>query len=212
MIGLLRNKYAAAHGSTRIPAVRHEVCNDADFCIMDKMAHIVCASLDGGVGVYDNNSKRYDMTIIDFEDFVNQFKSSNPAGKGKKCDFILYDDRDAYIILNELSALDAKYLDDHKVDGENKEGKRSHAIRQIQESIDKLIVSPDIRSYMDRRARRIGLFSYRINEADNIPKEIQQSMTKFGMVKNSFSNVSASIFSNGFVFEQRIYPTPFKLE
>ncbi len=212
MIGLLQNKYAAAHGSTRIPAVRHEVCNDADFCIMDKKAHIVCASLDDGVGVYDNNSKRYGITIIDFEKFVNEFKPSTAAGRGKKCDFILYDNQEAYVILNELSELDAKYLEGHEVYGENKEGKRSHAIRQIQESIDKLVVSSDIRSYMDRKARRIGLFSYRINEDDSIPKEIQQSMTKFGMVKNSFSNVSAPIFSNGFVFEQRIYPTPFKLE
>ena len=208
MKDLLYNYYGKAFGSNLRHDVKYENCSESYFEIKDRDINIACNKGEG-VSAFLNPSCK-SIVIIDFENFVNQWRGN--AGKGKKCDFILYDE-DEYIILNELTYCKPEYLDQHTNDGPISLGKRSIALKQIQSTIDKLHNVNEIKTYIDKTPKKIGLFSYKINECSELNETISKSNVKFNSIKAIFSNISSeSGLTDGFVFEQRVYPIPFEFE
>lgn len=208
MKDLLYNYYGIAYNSL----VKHDVtsveCGEIKFEIKDKEDQIVCKK-GNGISVFSNPRKKK-ITIIDFEDYINKWRGQ--AGQGKRCDFILYDDVD-YVVLNELTTCQERFLDNHYRDGREVTGKRSHAICQIQESINKLCHVPEIDDYINKKPNKVGLFSYKIKEDANVANEVNNTMAQFRSVNRIYENVSSSnVFTKGFVFEQRIYPEAFNFK
>lgn len=208
MKDLLYNYYGRAYNSP----IRHEAksveCEEIIFEIKDKEDQIVCKNGEG-ISVF-SNPRQDKITIIDFEDYINKWRGQ--AGQGKRCDFILYDEVD-YIVLNELTMCKEYFLDEHERDGIKVAGKRSHAISQIQESINKLCHVPEINDFIEEKRNKIGLFSYRIKEDACVAKEVNNAMALFKSVNTIYENISSSdVFTNGFMFEQRIYPKAFNFK
>lgn len=204
---LLKAYYGRAYGSPLTGVVRCEYSQDSYFEIKDRQEQIVCPS-GTGVSVLSNPQRRL-ITIVDFENFIGSWRGN--AGTGQRCDFLIYDGTD-YVVFNELSCCRLLYVEDQLPEDGNgglRKGKRSKAFMQIRESIEKLYAVPQIAEYMDRIPNRVGLFSYRTNDAEN--SIVGNSFRSFGRVKQIFSNIRLEeSLPYGFVSEQRIYPDSFE--
>lgn len=205
---LLHDYYGPAYNSPLRHEVKYVECTDKQFEIKDKVDQIVCRSGEG-IAVFGNPSGKK-IVIIDFENYVNQYRGQ--AGLGERCDFILYDGDDV-VVLNELTECKERFLEEHESDGEVVKGKRSKAISQIQASISKLYHSDELKKYIDSKNNKIGLFSYKLKSDVSVANSINVAMAKFRTVNQIFADISSEeVFTDGFVFEQRIYPMSFDFQ
>lgn len=194
--------------------VLHKTVNEPKFEISDQVPDIVCLP-DTGIAQYTNVNV-LDIIIINYEKYINQYGSGIEAGKGLKCDFIVYEDTNRSIfLLNELTQCKNIYLDTHQQEKEKVEGKRDKSVRQLNDTITKLMNVPVINGYINSFTKRVGLFSYKLTDqsfgTDQMENPFIQSIANFAMPQNIVSNISGAHLKDGFVFEQRIYPISFDL-
>ncbi len=154
MIELLKNQYISYlnsrkphlspfDGSSLI--VRAENVSDEYFDIQDKKATIK-QPLGMGSATYHNPGLK-DITIIDYEDLLNQLPFDLQKGV-ERCDFVVYDEtEDSFFILNELSQ------------SSSSKNKISDARRQLHKAAFYFSEIADINNFVNRRSRRICVFS-----------------------------------------------------
>ena len=152
-----------------------------------------------------SNPQQKRIYIIDFEHYIDSFKGSSQASKGKKCDFILSDlDTQSWIVLNELST------------GNNPENKRDTAQLQFDSTIEKL--SLDKKEQVDGNAHFLSQFTYRVAllsyrfESSEGESAVAKGISGFNKPTQIAGNVTLEgCLPEGFVWVQCIYPTPFEL-
>ena len=209
MIRLLQTAYPNHYGAKwkDVYSVRFEHTDLASFSIKDNKPTIIQEEENDAVSLYVN-PERKNITIVDWEAYVNQYSNALYAGEGKKCDFLVYDDRRDKFILDELTYSQEKYI----IGIGNRIGKRIKARIQLSDSINKLCSVPEIQNYVSTFERRIALFSYRIVESsdDDI---MAASMAAFSAPTKLLGNIEEETPSmpHGFVYHQHIYPNPFVL-
>ena len=94
MIKLLQTAYPSHYGAKwkDVYSVRFEHTYLASFAIKDNKPTIIQDEENSAVSLYVNPEGK-NITIVDWEAYVNQYTNALCAGEGKKCDFIVYDDR-----------------------------------------------------------------------------------------------------------------------
>ena len=190
-----------------VQSVRFEHTNLTSIAIKDKKTTIIQEDENDAVSLYVNPEEK-DITIVDWEAYVDQYTNALCAGEGKKCDFIVYDDRRDKFILDELTYSHEKYI----IGIGNRIGKRIKARIQLSESINKLYSVPEIQNYISAFEKRIALFSYRIAESSD-DEIMSTSMAAFSAPTRLLGDIEeeSSSMPHGFVYHQHIYPTPFEL-
>lgn len=189
--------------------IRREQRSKGKFEIKDKEPKIV--QFHGkGVSVI-NNTAEIPVEIVDFESYIDLLDSAD-GEIGRKCDFIInpiagYD----FIIFNELTESETQYIKPFvsPSSGEAKEGKLSYAKKQLENSIELFYkVNP---VFLERYTRKIALFSCKLT--DTKPNNaMAQSIRGFRKPQKIFSNIRANqLLTHGFIFEQRIYNTEYKI-
>ena len=117
-------------------------------------------------------------------------------------------------MLNELTCSKDVYVDPYESKGKPCEGKRIHAVNQINHTLEVLNNVASIKTYIDSFKEKVGLFSCRLTSlSDNVKTENsgQKSMKMFLNSVKTVSNIQTqNLLSSGFLFEQRIYPEVFK--
>ncbi|MGP1460289.1 MAG: hypothetical protein ACTTKF_01745 [Bacteroides sp.] len=148
-----------------------------------------------------SNPQQKRIYIIDFEHYIDSFKGSSQASKGKKCDFILSDlDTQSWIVLNELST------------GNNPENKRDTAQLQFDSTIEKLSLDKNTpRPFLSQFTYKVALLSYRFSSREG-ESAVAKGISGFNKPTQIAGNVTLEgCLPEGFVMVQRIYPAPFEL-
>jgi hypothetical protein len=141
MIELLLEAFPKHYKSTKRfteSQIHHTTLNLDSFELNDINAVGICNESEGSI-VFSNKENR-NITIINFEKYLNLFKSDTKVGSGKRCDFIIYDILEPYqnFILTELTRSKEDFLGEHLRDGTKQPGKRAYAVIQLSDSIAKL--------------------------------------------------------------------------
>lgn len=209
MIKLLQTAYPSHYGAKwkDVYSVRFEHTYLASFAIKDNKPTIIQDEENSAVSLYVNPEGK-NITIVDWEAYVNQYTNALCAGEGKKCDFIVYDDRGDKFILDELTYSQEKHI----IGIGSRIGKRIKARIQLSESINKLYSVPEIQAYISAFEKRIALFSYRIAESSD-DEIMSTSMAAFSAPTRLLGNIEEETPSmpHDFVYHQHIYPNPFEL-
>lgn len=152
-----------------------------------------------------SNPQQKRIYIIDFEHYIDSFKGSSQASKGKKCDFILSDlDTQSWIVLNEL------------YEGDNPDNKLEKARAQLKSTIGKLCLDKDEQAdgnahFLSQFTYKVALFSYRF-ESSKVESAVAKGISGFNKPTLIVGNVTLEApLPEGFVMVQRIYPAPFEL-
>lgn len=211
LIDFLKKDYSSHFGlewKEETMQVRREQRPKGKFEIRDGQPQIVQYT-GQGVSVINNNSE-IDVEIIDFEYYINIFHDT-AAGMGRKCGFIInpiagYD----FIIFNELTASEKRYIMPFTSPetGEEKEGKLAYAKKQLEISIEKFY---SVNDFIDNYKKKVALFSYRLT--DGKPKSyMTRSVKAFRKPLKISSNIRANeLLRHGFIFEQRLYDDEYKI-
>jgi hypothetical protein len=137
------------------------------------------------------------IEIIDFESYLKQYNEEGVL----RCDFVIGPIAgDAFIVFNELTKSEGQYLVD----------KRQHATEQLKASIKRFY--EDGENLLDGYKKKVVLFSFRPRSTEQ-PEEylVAESKEKFGKPDETNEDLQES-FPHGFIFEQRLYPTPYIIE
>ncbi|MCK9170858.1 MAG: hypothetical protein M0P01_10630 [Treponema sp.] len=125
-----------------------ETTAEEAFDLLDKKNHIVQQPGEGGV-TYHNPDKE-NITVTDYEKFVNSLPKSWQTGV-KRCDFLIYrKDENTFFVCNELSQ------------SRNINSKESDALYQLEQTLKTLTGCPRIKDSLDQCNMKICLFSNRI--------------------------------------------------
>lgn len=153
-----------------------------------------------------NNNTAAPLEVIEFESYIDQFKLER-----MKCDFVIgpvmgY----SFILFNELTKSQLKYIKPYvqQKTGLRKEGKWKRAKNQLKTSIERFYEVGDL---LDKYTKKIALFSYRLsdddhNDEDDGGKQMKQYPPSIEL--DTFKEP----LPHGFIFEQRLYPTPYVIE
>ena len=215
MIDLLFEAYPRHYGSSRFIGANqiHHCITDLDhFELSDTIPDGICE--DGeGMTVFSNPGKR-NISILNIEKYIDLFGNNINAGKGLKCDFLVYNSAKEYdnFICVELTKSREKYLHEYRRDDEMQEGKRAKAVNQLKATINKLLPVPAIREWIANFQHKTGLFAFRLSEET----DDKNPVTQMNMAFNRFSKEvpalqTAGELPDGFIFSQRKYPATFKV-
>ena len=215
MIELLLEAFPKHYKSTKRfteSQIHHTTLNLDSFELNDINAVGICNESEGSI-VFSNKENR-NITIINFEKYLNLFKSDTKVGSGKRCDFIIYDILEPYqnFILTELTRSKEDFLGEHLRDGTKQPGKRAYAVIQLSDSIAKLEAVSEIAQFLELFQSRTGLFAFRLSEEnkDNNPvTEMNNAFNRFCEIVPALK--TEGMLPYGFEFQQRKYPQPFDL-
>lgn len=211
LIDFLKKDYPPCFGTIwdeKTMRIRKEEHPSGKFEIRDQQPDIIQYH-GNGVSVINNNTQ-VNVEIVDFEHYINLF-SGTLAGFGRKCDFIIhpiagYD----FIIFNELTESESRYIRPFVFPdtGQQKEGKRMYAKKQLEVSIEKFY---NVSAYLDKYKKKVALFSCRLT--DGKPnRTMTKSINAFRKPQKLLSNIrSREPMMHGFIFEQRIYDKEYKV-
>jgi hypothetical protein len=163
-----------------------------------------------GIAKYHNETETL-INIVNFEQFINQFKQNTTAGRGMKCDLILFDFENKILVFNELTNTQVKYLYPHLRDGGTVEGKQQHAFSQLKYSVERLENVPVIRDRINLFLRRVLIFSHR-NPTPQDNDIVGVNLLK--MTRTVSKNVLFRLDESpviGFETYVQPYPIPFEL-
>lgn len=188
--------------------IHREEHTPGKFEIRDKKDKIIQYTGDG-VSVINNNST-INVEVIDFEKYITLFNGTK-AGESKMCDFIINPVAGhEFIVLNELTESASNYIRPFTSPetGEQKEGKRAYAQKQLAISIEKFY---EVNDFLDSYKRKVALFSCRLTDG-RAGNSMTKSMKAFQRPQKVISNIRGhNPMPHGFVFEQRIYNNDFKV-
>lgn len=192
--------------------LRTETTNEAEFELADNPPSLLQPSGDGTVKFA--NPTRQGVTIIHFEHFVDLFTQSLDAGRGKKCDFLLYTgDAPSCFVLNEVSRLKSESITIFPEPDVCYSGKAEKSFSQLRESILRLYRSPQLAEKIDTYQRKVALFAYRLT--DITPQDESNPMSRSVAAFRRMSSVQANTTAeaatlpHGFTYEKRLYPATF---
>ncbi len=203
---VLLENYSSFYKSTKTNVDIDVKEYSADFYLFDKKSCDTqrkekCSSCDTSyILEVKSNAKVYYIAI---EEFIKQFGDTN-AGKGKRCDCLLYEDNQK-IVFVELSCLEEKYV----LDNEKGSGKRAKAYNQLDETVRKLQNVPEIMSKMNSYYEKYCLFAWR-NSRDIMNDNRVEVLPMRDFVRMSDEIEQKSLQSdmkNGFSFIENKYPT-----
>lgn len=219
MENLLVNDFKSHYSVVRITKIKTSTFL-TDFTLKDEKACTACTAKGHDSMCTDQEVIRFTCqnkrtTVIDYEGFINSLAGTK-AGSGKKCDNILYtSDKDKFI-LNELTCSQLCYITPYTAGKKAKPGKRAMAVKQFNDTIEKLCAVPAIETYILSFNQRIGLFACRLKAmvkditGDN--NEGVKGMQKFLQpLTATLSIETPEELNNGFTFVQILYPYPYNL-
>ncbi len=213
MIDLLTEAYPRHYKSTKQiePAqIHHSTTNIERFELNDNVSIGICPNGEG-VAIFSNLINR-NIELINFENYINLFGSGVNAGKGRKCDFLVYDapDTPRFFICAELTKSKEKYIEPYTANSKPKSGKRAMAVAQLSESINKLMAVDEINERISLYQNKIGLFAYRLTDESEADSPVSQMNKAFNRFSEEIPALQTTkLLPNDFVFSQRMYPASF---
>lgn len=194
--------------------LRHVTTDAVGFELCDRKSEFLQAAGEGVVKYA--NASRTPITVIDFEHFIDQFTQSVRAGRGKKCDFILYtSDKTGTFIFNEVSQLNSQSLTSFREKNDKYSGKRDKAVDQLSNSIERVCTSPALAACISRYRQKVALFAIRLTDisAQSMHADpMLRSMAAFRSPLQMQANIDLPAeMPHGFTFRRCIYPEAFAI-
>ena len=166
------------------------------------------------------NESNTPFEVISFETYIDMLRSDRRVKKekkdmGKKCDLVFGPvEGRAFIVFNELTYARQKAIDEpfnNPKTGKSECSRRAKAQKQLAESIKRFY---EVGGLLDEYEKKIALFSFRLKDNDDKAEENMLSFMKDAKELELDSNIPDNPFPDvhGFIFEQRLYPTPYVIE
>ena len=166
------------------------------------------------------NESNTPFEVISFEAYIDMLRSDKRVKKekkdmGKKCDLVFGPvEGRAFIVFNELTYAKQKAIDEpfnNPKTGKSECSRRAKAQKQLAESIKRFY---EVGGLLDEYEKKIALFSFRLKDNDDKAEENMLSFMKDAKELELDSNIPDNPFPDvhGFIFEQRLYPTPYVIE
>ncbi len=152
--------------------------------------------------------KDEEVTVINFEAFLNQFANALDKYSLKRCDYILVDDTDSHrkFAFCDLTCSASKYV-------EGATGKRAKAMLQMKESLKSLLTVDVLNQYVLTFQKKVFLFGWRESP---MPKDEPRrndplaNMSVFNRTPSSESRTLEYEVFYGFSFIQVKYPARYQ--
>lgn len=128
-----------------------ESTDKENFDLKDKEIPFIVKTGTGSVTYV--NPKNLNILVTNYEDFINSLPKNIQHGI-KRCDFLLYQDKSTFFILNELSQ------------SRNFDSKESDALYQLQNTLEKLYNVETIKNCIESCSDKLCIFSNRIKISD----------------------------------------------
>lgn len=190
MENLLRTALPRHYGISRntISILKETSCKEY-FDLSDKVKTMI-VNYTEGLASY-RNQNRNDISVLNFEKFINQFDDIAFGRGRKRCDFILFKEHacaDNIFILNELtSSVSLESLSKPICDEVGnvifQDGKFQKAEIQLAVSLQTLLDVPEIKAYADTCAKKVCLLSYRIDN-ENDPSGSQKAFNRYKAIES----------------------------
>lgn len=190
MENLLRTALLRHYGINRnvITVLRETSCKEY-FDLSDKTSTMIVNHTEG-LASY-RNQNRNDISVLNFEKFINQFDDIAFGIGRKRCDFILFKERtdtDNIFILNELTtSVSIESLSKPIYDKAGTvifpEGKFQKAEIQLAVSLQTLLDVPEIKDYADACTKKVCLLSYRIDNG-NDPSGSRKAFNRYKAIES----------------------------
>ena len=177
MIELLKEKFPVHYNLHNFGvSIPYERTHAKLFDLEDVDSHfIVC---DGMGKVSYLNQNQHQITVINYESFLNQCKGRIFEGR-KRCDFILYsnsgDNNNICFVLNELTSakgtvdnLTSSIKDKKTGKVVYKGGKLEKGIQQLLDTLSVLNEVPEISVFVSSFPKKVALLSYIIYSGDSV--------------------------------------------
>lgn len=191
MENLLRIALPRHYGISRnFIAALKETSSKEYFDLSDKADTMIVNYTEGLASSYRNQNHN-DISVLNFEKFINQFDDIAFGRGRKRCDFILFKEHacaDNIFILNELtSSVSLESLSKPICDEVGNvifsDGKFQKAEIQLAVSLQTLLDVPEIKDYADTCAKKVCLLSYRIDNG-NDPSGSQKAFNRYKAIES----------------------------
>ena len=151
-----------------------------------------------------------EVKVISIEEYFQQYSNKKDIVCGNICDYLLYGCNK--IIFADLTCMRPYHIESHIVNGKNKEGKRAKVIKQINDSIERLVMCPTISERMNLYKEKIALFALRKKEsAFDYLEDSQRGMISFMRMTNEQIVLGITQqMRNGFNLVINEYPKPYQ--
>lgn len=121
---------------------------------------------------------QYQMSVLNYDTYIQKFEGTRIAGNKRRCDFILTDSNsDDIVILCEVTSSIgnvenlSRPIFKAKKDGTKvimfPNGKYEKAELQLYQSLENIIAVPSIKTYIENKKRKVCLMSYLIKPAED---------------------------------------------
>lgn len=219
MLDLLKIDYPAHYNTRFTGEVSYWQKEAQSFEIVDAEGNqgepIVCEEGQGDAAYSNESGKK--ITFINIDAYFSQY-GNKLAGRGKRCDLLWYTEDASVFALNELTRGFKSTMQNP-----NKEpNKWDKGPKQLQESAERLLAVPSIKTHIERFAKRKLIFSYRFNEEAPIPdagaepsgEDILRDATSAFLSPQTLYRELTMIESpvEGFDLVYKQYPDPFVIK
>ena len=150
-----------------------------------------------------------EIVSIAIEEYLMAYAKHYKKAQGCKCDYLHYNKNKACIVLNELTCSLEKFVNPYYNQKGKQDGKRIHAMKQMDNVVVQLTAVPDIKTFIHEFTVKHCLFSWRIPERNiNIA---ERAMNTFMAPQRNVANITITTpLSNNFLFVQQIYPCEYQ--
>ncbi|HRM89869.1 MAG TPA: hypothetical protein PLK68_05335 [Thomasclavelia ramosa] len=217
MRDLLETELAASYGSQQMISVQEDTksglfgVNDPKACsdCINRTSYFYRSCEDKKVSKH--KSKKL-VKIICLEDVFQQFRNVPSLTKGGCCDILMYSDDK--VVVMDMTCTRPEYLETHKKDGQEVEGKRDIVYRQIEDSVRKLRGCDVINTKLDSFTDRVAIFAVRkkIFAVEESETDAAMGMKSYSKMSDDFSSKMGlhTDMGNGFFFIVQEYPKVFE--
>ena len=161
------------------------------------------------------NTSTHPVSIIDFEEYANQFDDTLAAMKDR-CDYIFVDasSEHAKIAFCDLTCSEEKYVNPNT--GRYPLGKRAKASEQMSKSLECLLCEPLMAHYILTFPKKVCLFGWRDYMAPDVtPKRGDAARNMLAFMKTPSAKIGTltkevSVVGHNFNFVQVKYPAEYQ--
>lgn len=171
---LLRNDFTAHHGLPKATITNISANTNAPYFELKDDNILIYTTDSQGVAKYFNVNS-IEITVINYEKFFNSLPPAFTHGK-EKCDLIVHDNNQQYILLNELTDTRPVYVTPYTNNQGQQLGKRQKAISQLLSSLTLIMNVPAIAAFANAHTFRHCCF---FNKQSMSPPTISAT-TAFG--------------------------------
>lgn len=189
------------------------VTNRLPFTLCDTVACKACGERNRHCG--NEEVARFSMTgdnevmSVAIEEYLMAYAKHYQKAQGCKCDYLHYDNGGTHLVLNELTCSQEKYVNPYQNQKGRQDGKRIHAMKQMDNVVNLLMDVPDIAAFVSGFTEKHCLFSWRIPERNvNVA---ERAMNAFMAPQRNVANITImNPMNSGFLFVQQIYPCEYR--